>query len=149
MQKSDEALAIYFANKVPGRSDLCPRIGFYKIVSIYQDFCFGKIATMAKAHWKLRQTDAYSALIVCVQLQSFKKGNNPLITDGIIDCEIEVIKAIWRPNIPSFELSWQLHQSNQLTLANINKLFSGNVREFNISQVDSMSCGKEVEDGNY
>ena len=149
MQKSDEALAIYIANKVPGRSDLCPRIGFYKIVSIYQNFCFGKISTMAKAHWKFRKSDVYSNLIVDVQIQSFKKGNNPLITDNIIDCEIEVIEAVWDSNIPSFELSWQLHQANQLTLANINKLFSGKIKEFNISQVDSMSCGKEVEDGNY
>jgi len=149
MQKLDEGLAIYMATKVPGRSDLCPRIGFYKIISVYQDFCFGKISTMATAHWKLKQSDAYSASIVCVQLQSFKKGNNPLITDNIIDCEIEVIEAVWDSNIPSFELSWQLLQANQLTLANINKLFSGKVKEFNISQVDSMSCGKEAEDGNY
>ncbi|TCD16965.1 hypothetical protein EZ456_23745 [Pedobacter psychrodurus] len=149
MQNSDDFLALYNAKKVQGRSDLCPRIGYYKIISVYQDFCFGKISTIAKAHWKLRKSDSYSDLIVTVQLQSFKKGDNPLISNNIIDCEIEVSKAIWLPNIASFDLNWELKQKPIFNTREINKLFSRKIKDFNIAHVDSMSCGKEVEDGSY
>jgi len=105
---SNTILAEYEAAKVAGRTDLDPRIGFYRILSVYEGRCHNKPAQMATANWKALDDDIYTETIFHVQLETFRIGCNTFDSDIITLREIEVESADWYPDFAHFCVRWQL-----------------------------------------
>ncbi|WP_231424946.1 hypothetical protein [Pedobacter sp. Leaf250] len=119
-------LAQYEAAKVPGRTDLDPRKGFYRILSVYEGTCHSKPAQMATANWKAFVDDNYTETIFHVQLETFRIGCNTFDSNIITLREIEVKYAAWYPDFGHFSIGWKLIPLINPSIDFINKMVKKN-----------------------
>ncbi|CAM4398098.1 hypothetical protein SAMN06265348_11698 [Pedobacter westerhofensis] len=124
MINNNEISALYFANKVEGRSHLDPRKGVFKIVSISEGTCFRRPATMATVKWKLNESDAYADINFKIQLETLKTGLTPLDTTDIVGREIKITEATWHPAVPLFCVTWEMLPKESSIIDHLNGLLA-------------------------
>lgn len=111
MEQKVSTLAEYVANQVPGRSEFCPRKGFFRFISFHESICFRKPALMALAHWKLNLEDEYSdEFHVEIQVESLRvaldKKESFAYPEALVDLEIQVTQANYYDIFKVFVINW-------------------------------------------
>lgn len=135
MLQSNDVLAQYEANNVPGRGPLDPRKGIYKIISTYQGTCYGKPAQMASANWKESVNDSYSDEVFTIQLESFKVGCDPMNTTNLSGREINVISTTWYPQFPLFTVKWAMIPDHITRINALNSRIKDNPAAINLEHL--------------
>ena len=138
MENTNITIAEYKAAKVQGRSDLDPRKGVYKILSIYNGTCFNKPAQIATVNWKNALNESYSNAIFHLQLETFKIGLNPLNTSVIVSREIQVISANWYPEAPLFAVGWSILPLINPSIDQVNELVGKNKFKIKFTEQDDL-----------
>lgn len=151
METLDKISAQYEANKVTGRSQFCPRKGYFKILTTYQGFWQNKPALMAKANWKLDFTDSYSSQIFEIQLGSLvnnssKEQSNILLNENLESKEFHISNALCHLNPYKFEIEWSFLPRPTLSLEEINKIFRDNIQNIDLDQLDDFDLDEDFGD---
>ena len=127
----NKSQAQYEAQKVEGRSNECPRKGFYKILEVRPGFWLRKPSLMALVHWKLNIDDNYTDAIFEIQLESFNLRSNGQINalhknGTLVGIEIQVHKAIYYQENKSFIIAFNILPviKRVVTLAELNAMIS-------------------------
>lgn len=143
--------AQYEAQKVNGRSEFCPRVGYFKILTTYQGFWQNKPALMAKANWKLDFKDSYSSQIFEIQLGSLvnnssKEQSNILLNENLESKEFHISTALCHLNPYKFEIEWAFLSRPLFSVEEINKILNDNIHNIDLSQLDDFGSTEDFGD---
>lgn len=135
-----EIQAQYEAKQVNGRSEFCPRVGYFKILATYQGVCLGKPALMAKANWKLEKNDVYTSDIFEVQLESIKRNaddeeKSMLDSPSLIGREFQVTTITYQIETQKFLISWHFNEAN-LSARQLNDMTELNAFKIDLDKLE-------------
>jgi hypothetical protein len=134
MQIEDKIKAQYEANKVSGRSQWCPRIGFYEVVSTYSGTWLNKPARMAIVNWKSSASESFALGITFhIQIESLLLSN-PGSTFDESGKEFKVTSAQYVSQVKMFMIKWEFIPK-KTTVDELNKLLSKNMGNINFDDL--------------
>lgn len=134
MKNANEIKAQYEANKVEGRSEWCPRIGFYKVVSIYNGTWLNKPARMAIVNWKSSASESYLQEITFhIQIESLLLSSPGSAFDEACK-EFEVTSSLYNLEFKIFMIKWQF-VPKKTTVDELNELLTKNIGSINFDDL--------------
>jgi hypothetical protein len=134
MQIEDKIKAQYEANKVQGRSEWCPRVGFYKVQSTYNGTWLNKPARMAIVNWKSSASESYlQELTFHIQIESLLISS-PGSTFDEAGKEFKVISAQYVFQVKMFMIEWEFLPKTT-TVVELNELLSKNMGNINFDDL--------------
>jgi hypothetical protein len=122
----EELTALYESLQVNGRGSKCPRKGIYRMLNVYEGHIYRKFAMMAKANWKLAESDSYDeGFTVEIQLESFKRNSSSekqeqLRKSYLKGRELQVHHAHYFEDY--FKLSWRILRAIKVDTGYLNHL---------------------------
>lgn len=134
MQIEDKIKAQYEANKVQGRSEWCPRVGFYKVQSTYDGTWLNKPARMAIVNWKSSASESYLQDVTFhIQIESLLLLN-PGSTFDEAGKEFKVTSAQYVSQVKMFMIKWEF-LSKKTTVGELNELLAKNMGSINLDDL--------------